>query len=55
MKNKVNFEIIFVDDGSKDDTLEVAKKLNKIDKKVKTTKMFKRLQYYKTSDFLVFK
>lgn len=35
MKNKVNFEIIFVDDGSKDDTLEVAKKLNKIDKKVK--------------------
>lgn len=35
MKDKVNFEIIFVDDGSKDQTLKVAKDLNKKDKKVK--------------------
>ena len=34
MKN-VNFEIIFVDDGSKDKTLDVCKDLHKKDKKVK--------------------
>ena len=32
---KVDFEFIFVDDGSKDKTLEVTKKLNKKDKRVR--------------------
>lgn len=33
--NKVNFEYIFVNDGSKDNTLKILKELNKKDKKVK--------------------
>lgn len=33
MKDNANFEIIFVDDGSTDNTLQVAKNLNKVDKK----------------------
>ncbi len=35
MKDNANFEIIFVDDGSTDNTLQVARNLNKADKKVK--------------------
>ena len=33
--NKVNFEFIFVNDGSKDNTLKILKELNKKDKRVK--------------------
>ena len=33
--NKVNFEYIFVNDGSKDNTLKILKELNKKDKRVK--------------------
>lgn len=33
--NKVNFEIIFVNDGSKDKTLEIARELSKKDKRVR--------------------
>lgn len=35
MKASVDFEIIFVDDGSKDNTLKVARNLNEIDTRVK--------------------
>lgn len=35
MKDKTSFEIIFVDDGSTDNTLQVAKKLHETDDKVK--------------------
>lgn len=35
MKDQVNFELIFVDDGSKDDTLNVTKELNKKDDRIK--------------------
>lgn len=35
MKDKTRFEIIFVDDGSTDNTLQVAKKLHETDDKVK--------------------
>lgn len=35
MKDKANFEIIFVDDGSTDNTLQVAKELHNTDEKVK--------------------
>ena len=35
MKNDVNFEVIFVDDGSKDDTLKVARELSEKDDRIK--------------------
>ena len=38
-KNKINYQIVFVDDGSTDKSYQILEKLHKLDKKIKIVKL----------------